>query len=359
VGDKVVTFILGTTAEALKVLPIIQRLIPLGVKIKIVTLSQHTSKLNDLLKQGDPSIEIDQLNLGRKRDLDGSFTALLWFFRSAVTLSRAMRNWPQTFVMVHGDTLSTLIGVITSRLAGLQVVHVEAGLRTNKLFDPFPEEIIRRLTSKLASHHLAPSMEARMNLISEDVPVLSIQMTEGNTALDNLSGLRRSSNRTLAPMPMLIVTLHRHELLKNRRLLHETLTYVNLLSESFSVHLFLDTRLQGWIEKSKFDISLSIKRHEKISHDTFLKLLMDADLVITDSGGLQEELAFFGIPGIIHRRNTERQDGLGANLSLSLWKIENLKVFIGEYSKYQRPQMTLKTSPSEKSIQALKQWGLL
>jgi UDP-N-acetylglucosamine 2-epimerase (non-hydrolysing) len=270
-----------------------------------------------------------------------------------------MHAWPRTIVVVHGDTLSSLIGTITSRLAGIKVVHIEAGLRTFRILDPFPEEIIRRLTSKLAHFHLAPSIEARENLLAARVNPYVIQVTEGNTALDNLQSYKRSKKKSIPTIPVIVVTLHRHELLKNRKLLFETLTFINEISERFSVFLYLDARLDSWIKKSQFSLRTGVQRREKSSHTNFLNSLMSADLVITDSGGLQEELAYFGIPGIIHRRSTERHDGLGENLALSNWEVSNLEVFVQEYFKYQRSQKAFLESPSDKVVTALMSWELI
>lgn len=210
--------------------------------------------------------------------------------------------------------MTTVIGSLLGRLLGATVAHVEAGLRSHDWRNPFPEELNRILTSKIARIHFAPDQTAVANLSSVKGEVFC---TEGNTITDQVY-------RELGPMKAhptggaIVVLLHRTELLSNSRKLEDTLSALIEISKNCSrMTIVLDALARAALSNlTTFSIlsnQTSVVISGKLDHRNFLHELIKSDYVITDSGGVQEESAALGIPCIIHRVASERLDGLGPN----------------------------------------------
>jgi len=226
------------------------------------------------------------------------------------------------FVLIQGDTSTTFLGALAAFYHRVRVAHVEAGLRTNEKYRPFPEEINRRLTSVLADAHFAPTAGARDNLIAEGVPASQIWVT-GNTVIDALHDVLAWNRPVSHPIlrqaaeqkrRLILVTSHRRESQGTPQenicsaLLQLARTFPDLLIV-FPVHLspsVRDTVLPLLREQDRIVLLDPLDYLETIH---FIKA---AHVILTDSGGIQEEAPEFGKPVLVLRDTTERPEGLAA-----------------------------------------------
>jgi UDP-N-acetylglucosamine 2-epimerase (non-hydrolysing) len=205
--------------------------------------------------------------------------------------------------VVQGDTISTLIGGFAAKLTKKKLLHIEAGYRSGRFFSPFPEELTRRIVSKLADVHFAPTEKEFNNLISEKVDPREIVRTYGNTAIDNI--FDNSIKTIKSKESFCLVTLHRTELLSNRKELTRTLNALIDVSKVIDVLLVADSRLLNFINSNQFVFPHNFTVKEKLNQSMFHQILRQARLVITDSGGVQQEMEILGVPTIIHRKVVE------------------------------------------------------
>ena len=342
-----IVFILGTTAEAIKIAPIVRRLDAQDIPYRIWLTLQHTTALRKIL----PSLgfhEPDEIIANGKNGeplrsaADAAFwlvTILKWSFNRSRSLRRELPK--NSIVVVHGDTMTSVVGALIAKRLGLRCAHVEAGLRSGNWRHPFPEELDRRIVGKLAAIHYTPSEEATQNLRSRP----NVIWTHGNTAVDAV--LDQAESNETAAEKYGVVLLHRYEFLANKELVASTLK--TLATETpFPLHFFVDEyakeTLSDTLPTADSDM---IRIQEKLKHEDFISLLKNSQFIVTDSGGIQAEAALLGIPTLIHRMATEQREGLGENISLSGWDIGVLSAFLGNSDTYRRPSSRPKFSPSD------------
>jgi UDP-N-acetylglucosamine 2-epimerase (non-hydrolysing) len=248
--------------------------------------------------------------------------------RGLSALRGVLKKERPDMVVVQGDTTTTLAGSLAAFYMQVPVAHVEAGLRTEYKYKPFPEEINRRLTSHLADLHFAPTKGAAGNLMGEGVPRRSVTVT-GNTAIDALlytkEGIqgRPGKFRNVFPflrddMCMVLVTAHRREsfgegfrnICEAIREIAEKRPGVQLV---YPVHLNPNVRRQvNRMLKGVENVFLT----EPVGYEPFVYLMMRSYLILTDSGGIQEEAPSLGKPVLVMREVTERAESVEAGVSM-------------------------------------------
>jgi UDP-N-acetylglucosamine 2-epimerase (non-hydrolysing) len=343
-----IVFCYGTTAEAIKLAPVMKRLKARGVAFEQwVTLQQAGTVLDSLAALGIP--EPDRiLAVGRSgRPLAGPLDVVFWLAhiaRWAVRERRSLRRsmGKHSVVVVHGDTMTSVVGAALARFMKVDSAHVEAGLRSGNWRHPFPEELDRRIVGRLATVHYAPTEVAAGHLRGRR----NVVLTHGNTVVDAVldQGAQRAAVRD---GHYGVLLLHRFEFLGNANLVRQTL---GLVVEAAPVHIVMVVddlarhSLQAALELIPRDRVTVV---DKMPHAEFAPLLAGADFIVTDSGGVQEEAALLGVPTLVHRRATERNEGIGANVVLSGWDLANVKHFLDTYDQLRRPPMSLDVSPSD------------
>jgi UDP-N-acetylglucosamine 2-epimerase (non-hydrolysing) len=216
-------------------------------------------------------------------------------------------------VVVQGDTLTAYAGARTAHDMGLKVAHVEAGLRTERPREPFPEEWFRRRIARFADLHFAPCASATRNLLDEGVPELAIHQT-GNTGIDSLRQVLRSLDHEPAPArrTRVLVTLHRRENYDaNAAIVCDALVALATarpeLSLLFPVH---PNPRVACVVRERLSGVRGCRLVDPLSYPEFIREARDAALIISDSGGIQEEAPHLGTPLLVPRVNTERPEGL-------------------------------------------------
>jgi UDP-N-acetylglucosamine 2-epimerase len=207
-----------------------------------------------------------------------------------------------TYVLVQGDTTS-VVGLALSALhRKIKVIHLEAGLRTYDTENPFPEENNRRIVSTIASIHLCPTKQNAENLFNENIN--QNVFVVGNTVLDNLVDYKTKCEYT----NKILVTMHRRE---NHDKIDEWFTEINNLAKSYlELEFILPIHPNPNVQKHR-GLLTNINVVEPLEHNDLLEILVKTKLVITDSGGLQEECSFFNKKCLVTRKITERPESVG------------------------------------------------
>lgn len=352
-----IIFVYGTTAEAIKLAPIIHRLIELRIPFQQwLTLQQASTVLNALQDLEIPEPDIVITNGVKGKPLSSSWDTAKWLFSIYKWLMENRKRLKQqigknSIILVHGDTLTSVVGSLIAKSLGSKIGHVEAGLRSGSWRHPFPEELDRRIVGKLANVHYAPSEEAVKALGNRS----DIIFTHGNTALDVMQ--KRIYKEDKSDLSFGLVLLHRFEFLNNSKLLNETIETLST-SSPLSLTVVVDDHAKSVIQEAvNRTNSDNLFLIDKLSHQEFLRLSKKAKFVVTDSGGVQEEMAFLGTPTLVHRKATERSDGLGRNVSLSNWSTASLVNFLQNYEDQKHPPLKLKFSPSDIIVNDLRKRG--
>ena len=203
-------------------------------------------------------------------------------------------------VLVQGDTTSAYAMALSAFHNKIPIIHLEAGLRTYNLQQPYPEEINRQMISRIASLHLCPTKLAKQQLIQEGAPGLITLV--GNTVLDNLNNIKTSNKKQI------LVTMHRRE---NQQDMQKWFRELDSLAQNYSEYLFTlpihpNPYIIQYINSFKY-----INVVDPMTYDELIEYISNCSFIITDSGGIQEEAAFLKKPCLVCRKETERPEGLG------------------------------------------------
>lgn len=288
----------GTRPEWLKVRPVVEELEKRNIPFHLIFTGQHETLVKDISRtMRGIDIALDE-HFDRRR-LDNIVYSVLG----------DTNEWLSdiTKLMVQGDTTSAFACALAAFHRQIPVIHLEAGLRTNDLEQPFPEEANRQMISCIAALHLCPTKLARDNLVRENKHLQSYDIiVTGNTSLDNIKDVQTSLKKRI------LVTMHRRE---NHECLSSWFLNLDELAGQYSDHEFL-LPLHPNPNVVKYRDSMKhIKVVDPMSHDDLIGYLASCKYVITDSGGIQEEAAFLKKPCMVCRKETERTEGL-ANFSI-------------------------------------------
>lgn len=317
-----VLVILGTKAQFIKMAPVLREMDRRGTPYRLVYTGQHSETFDVLEAAFNTRPPDDVLVPGFEADTKPSFARWVWRFTRAAAARVRRGEWRgSTHCLVHGDTASTLLGAIAAKCAGISVCHIEAGLRSPKVLDPFPEELIRRLLSAFADVNYAPDAVAAGHLRTARGRVV---VTEGNTLLDALAMSLRRSGQDAAEGGgggYAVFSVHRNENLSSRSdfdlLMTSLVDAASVLPVKFVLHPATRARLaaSGW--KERLESVAGLELMERMDYPGFVRLLVGSSLLMTDGGSNQEEAAMLGLPTLLLRRATERPDGLGETVELS------------------------------------------
>ncbi|MBY7026656.1 UDP-N-acetylglucosamine 2-epimerase (non-hydrolyzing) [Clostridium botulinum] len=309
--------VFGTRPEAIKMCPLVKELKRRKEIESIVCVTgQHREMLDQVLEIFDIKPDFD-LNVMRERQtLTGITTRVL------EKLTDVMEEAKPDLVLVHGDTTTTFAGALAAYYNQIKVGHVEAGLRTYDKYQPFPEEINRKLTGRLADLHFAPTNLAKSHLLKENILEQDIFIT-GNTVIDALSTtindnykfkVDELNNIDFKNTRVIVVTAHRRENL-GQPLVNICNAIKELVDKNKNVQVVYAVHKNPAVQETVASIlSKSDRIHlvNPLNLEDMHNLMNRSYLVMTDSGGLQEEVPSMNKPVIVLRNVTERQEGVEA-----------------------------------------------
>lgn len=318
--SKKVLVIFGTRPEAIKMAPLINELKSSGshFEVRICVTAQHREMLDQVMSFFNLTADYDL-------DLMKPGQNLFQLTADIVTgLKTVFDSYKPDFTFVHGDTTTTFGASLAAFYSGSRVCHVEAGLRTNDKHSPFPEEMNRQLTTRLADLHFAPTEQSKQNLLKENIPDDAIFIT-GNTVIDallqsvekvksNPSRLINDLSDKLGNREMLLVTGHRREnhgegFIRICQALKEIAESYPELWIVYPVHLNPNVQKPVYNLLNAIDNILLI---DPLDYPDFIWLMDRSKLIITDSGGVQEEAPSLGKPVLVMRDTTERPEAVSA-----------------------------------------------
>ena len=314
-----IAVLFGTRPELIKLAPVIAAAKTLGIDAVTISSSQHTDLLKPFISAFSIKIDHD-LRVMRAGQSPNDVAS-----RAIARLDRMLTEVRPDLLLVQGDTTTALAGAIAAFNLGIRVGHVEAGLRSGDPKNPFPEEMNRRLITRLADLHFAATTHNRETLIAEGVSKSNIAVT-GNPVVDSLLRFAETAkpNRQLAKLiestsgtRRILLTTHRREsfgsaMERNLRVLREFIESQADLSLLFPVHpnpnvLKVANSILGGIDR--------VFLLEPLGYSDFIALVRASWLIVSDSGGVQEEAPSFGKPLLVIRANTERPEAVEAGVA--------------------------------------------
>jgi UDP-N-acetylglucosamine 2-epimerase (non-hydrolysing) len=315
--------VLGTRPEAIKLAPVVQQLAKNDrFESIVIATAQHREMLDQVLALFDIHPQRD-LNLMREDQSLADLTAAIF-----IHLDPLLAEFQPDWLLVQGDTTTVLAAALAAFYRRIKVGHVEAGLRTGDKWQPFPEEINRRVAGVAADLHFAPTEWAKGNLLREGVPEGCIKVT-GNTIIDALNQIKNlpippEIERMLADRKVLsgerkliVVTAHRRESFGEP--IREVCAAIREIAKIYSnrVEIIYPVHLNPNIQQPVHELLGNIPNISLLPPLEYLPLvhlMLHAKLILTDSGGIQEEATGLGVPCLILREKTERPEGVEAGI---------------------------------------------
>ena len=313
-----VATIFGTRPDALKMAPVITNLrrFPDQVRLQVLVTGQHKEMLHQVLSLFQITPDVDLQIMSERQSLAQIAARIL------ERLDPILAEERPDLVLVQGDTSTSCLASLAAFYHQIPVGHIEAGLRTDNRYDPFPEEINRRLTGVLADFHFAPTAQSAANLAREGVPAERIYPV-GNTVIDALLSVAQQPYQFTEPAlaaavagsgPLLLVTAHRRE--NWGEPLHRIARAVRrLVSEFPEVRVVFQMHKNPIVREAVQAELGGVARVALVEPQAYLpwvQLMKRCTLILTDSGGIQEEAPALGKPVLVMRETTERPEGVAA-----------------------------------------------
>lgn len=320
---KNILFVFGTRPEVIKLAPV------------ILELKKHKDKYNVIVCNTEQQKELSNQTLayfGLKADINldcmkPNQSLLEVQTRILSALDNVFNTNKVDATIVQGDTMTVLCGALASFYRKTPVFHVEAGLRSYDIYEPFPEEVMRQMTTRVAELNFAPTEKNRQALLKENISDSKIHVV-GNTVIDalfclsedtlNAAKIYFNDNGITVNDKLVLITAHRRE--NHGERIDRIIDAIEFLAEKYSDHTFVIPVHPNPNVKDKIYTRLAkyknIKLLRPLDYPYLVYLMKNAKLILTDSGGIQEEAPSFGCPTLVMRYETERQEGIDAGVSI-------------------------------------------
>lgn len=324
---KKILVVFGTRPEAIKMAPLVKALEnrPTEFDTRVCVTAQHRQMLDQVLDFFDIKPHYDLDLMKPNQTLNGVWADILLRFKPIV------EEWKPDWVLVHGDTATSTAAALTAFFAQCKVAHIEAGLRTYNKWSPFPEEINRQLTGRITDLHFAPTTQAKENLLQEGTNPQTIFVT-GNTVIDALLESVRIVNAEGFSNPeidrlkslidpskdLILVTGHRRENF-GQGFVNICTALRKIAEQHSSVQIVYPVHLNPNVQKPVREILgdvANIHLIDPLSYPAFVWAMDRSKIIITDSGGVQEEAPSLGKPVLVMRETTERPEAVEAGTVL-------------------------------------------
>jgi len=354
-------FVLGTRAQFIKIAPILKEMAGRNIKYTLIYTAQHRENIQEILDAyllpPPDNIMYDQMEANTR----SSF--LRWF----IDIFTKVLFKPKQYIpipgilLTHGDTFTAWIAALLGKRTGCKVGHIESGFRSYNIFSPFPEELSRMVTFFLSDIYFCADEWAISNLKRFKGEKINMG---ANTMLDGVRyalNLQSDKQYDFQESPYVLVSIHRYENIFTSRL---TKVIIPLLKEIankyhlvFILHPPSRERLQALGLFDELKEFKNLRLHERFDFIEWINICNRADFVITDGGSNQEELSYLGVPTLLFRDRTERQEGIGRNVVLSKFDVEIIEDFVTDPGKYRFPPLFLDVFPSKKIIEVIQAYS--
>ncbi len=320
---KNILFIFGTRPEVIKLAPV------------IIELKKYPERYNVIVCNTEQQKELSNQTLeyfGLKADINldcmmPNQSLLQIQTRILNSLNQVFNEIKADAVIVQGDTMTVLCGALAAFYNKIPVFHIEAGLRSYDIYEPFPEEVMRQMTSRVAELNFAPTQKNRDALLKENIDDDKIHVV-GNTVIDALFCLSQSTMTKAAEFfeekdikvdnNIVLITVHRRE--NHGERIDKIIDAIKYLAQKYMENTFIIPVHPNPNVKDKIYTRLgkykNVKLLPPLDYPNLVYLMKNAKLILTDSGGIQEEAPSFGCPTLVMRYETERQEGIDAGVSV-------------------------------------------
>jgi UDP-N-acetylglucosamine 2-epimerase (non-hydrolysing) len=358
---KTVYLFLGTTAELIKLEPVIRELNKRKIEFSIIASGQNDIQFEEF-QSVIKNVEIFR-PITPKSKKPSTISFLVWSLRTFFSFLIGMRvrfkglNKSNSLFIVHGDTVSSLMGSLVASLYGLKLVHIESGLRSFHFFEPFPEEMCRYIASRLADVRFCPndwSVNNMRGVRGENVN------TEQNTLIETFWSVMKT--KRYHPLvhriqqdkrPYFVLVVHRQEhVIFGKKWTRDIVSFILRIVPTnihcvFLVHDLSAKFVQSLENIVPEKIMKNVIKVKRLPYPDFMNLVSGAEFMITDGGSNQQELYYMGKPGLLLRKYTEQTEGINRNVVLSKNDKNTIEHFIRNYKQYISPPVKVKNRPSK------------
>ncbi|HVX48158.1 MAG TPA: UDP-N-acetylglucosamine 2-epimerase [Candidatus Saccharimonadales bacterium] len=358
-------FVIGTRAQLFKMAPIMLECEKRDLKWRWVYTAQHRDTIEATLDTfGLPAPDYTVVNWDTEAKTMGSMGK--WFFRMVLSLAKSRKilagqTGKKSIVLTHGDTFTTWFAALYAKLTRTKVMHVESGLRSFNIWNPFPEEVNRLITFRLADYYVCPGQWAMDNVKKYKGVKINTGM---NTQIDTINfGLAHADEAEIKipKRKYVVVSIHRYENIFKPKRFEQIIGELEKIAGQFTVLLVQHPATAAQIDKlgyrKRLEKNKNIELLPRLEYLPFVKVIKHSEFMITDGGGNQEELYHMGKPTLIFRNETERQEGLGTTAVVSKLDPAVIADFMKNYKKYEHPPVASKKSPSRQIAEVLEKDG--
>lgn len=343
-------FILGTRAQFIKVAPLMREMANRDISYQLIYTAQHKENIAEILDIYElPSPDAILFSSG---EANTKLKFANWFVKTLyIALFKAKKYLPKPgIVLTHGDTFTAWLAALMGKMAGCKVGHIESGLRSYNIFSPFPEEISRLITFSLSDIYFCPNDWAVNNLKRFKGEKVNIG---GNTMMDGVKyALQNQGNIhfDFQNSPYAAVSIHRYENIFTKRFTETIIPTLYDISKEiqliYVLHPSTRERLKSLNLFNLLNDHKNIALYERFNFLEWIAICNHAAFVITDGGSNQEELSYLGVPTLLFRNETERNEGLESNVVLSRFRKEIILGFLENPDKFRTPPTLNVNSPS-------------
>ena len=342
----------GTKAELIKFAPVMQELKRRNIEYNFIWSGQHNETLKKLLKNFDIKEPDKYLYTGKEIT---RVPQMLWWFTKTLIKSfwnrKQILNNQKGVILVHGDTITTVMGAIFGRLSGLKVAHIESGLTSGNIRRPFPEELDRRIVFRLAHYYFCPNEWTISNLEKfKGVKVNTIQ----NTLYDSVMSFVASKNKRTDHVPKFkyaLCSLHRFENVYSKKVFSSLIEILERTSENTKILFIMHQNTKENLIKfglyDRLNNNPNFEIRPRYDYFNFVQLIKGCEFFISDGGSNQEESSYLGVPTLILRSETERIEGLGKNVVITNYNLYVMQEFINNHNHFKYDMLELDTKPSK------------
>lgn len=358
-------FVIGTRAQLFKMTPIMLECQRRGLEWRWIYAAQHKDTFQQAIDFfGLPPADYTIVNWDTEAKTIANM--LFWINRMTIALFRsevilAKYTGKDHIVLTHGDTTTTVFGALIGRLTGTKVMHIESGLRSFNIFNPFPEELNRIITFRLSNYYACPGQLAMNNVKKfQGIKINTVQNTQIDVLKFGLENIHKATIK-IPEEKYVVISTHRFENLYNNDRFKRIIEVAELASKDFKVIIPQHPATEGQITRqgyrNRLEQNVNIILTPRLEYENYLKLIIGSEFVMTDGGGNQEELYYLGKPTLILRDKTERQEGLGETAVVSNFDSELIAGFFKNYTKYRRSRVERVISPTSIIVNEIEKFG--